>query len=183
MRTITFSFALIAFLSTAAQAQTYTVDRSHSAILFKAKHANVSYTYGMFRGFSGSLTVAGKKSQVAIEVDAGSVYTGEKKRDGHLASPDFLNAKQFPKITFNSTKVQQRGKSVVVAGKLTLHGVTKDVKLTMVHIGSGKGPDGKERIGFEGTLKIKRSAYGMTKMIPMVGDDVTLTISIEGIKQ
>ncbi len=93
--------------------------------------------------------------------------------------------KQFPKITFVSTAVAvgKDEKSLKVTGDLTLHGETKEIVINMTKTGEGKGPYGDERIGFSGRFTVKRSEFGMTTMVPQIGDDVNVLISIEGIKQ
>jgi polyisoprenoid-binding protein YceI len=179
---IVFAFALLA-LPTAASAAPYAIDASHSVVLFKAQHFGAGYTYGRFRGVSGTIDLAGKKSSVSISIDAASIYTAQRKRDGHLKSPDFLNVKQFPKITFKSTKVSKRGKIFSVTGKLTLHGVTKTITVKMAKTGEGKNKmSGKQLVGFEGTFSIDRTAYGMKKLIGPVSKKITLTIAVEAMK-
>ena len=99
-----------------------------------------------------------------------------------MKSPDFFNAKQFPTISFKSTSVKKDGDTVLnVTGDLTLHGVTKSITVPLTVVGSGKGMAGETRTGFEGTVEFKRSDFGMTGLAPVVGDDVRLIVSIEGI--
>ncbi len=168
-------------------ADVYTVDKSHSAALFKVKHVGVSYTHGRFNDVSGTITIDAANpsaSKVEIVIQAGSVDTHDEKRDAHLANPDFFDAKQFPKLTFTSTafkKIDER--TYEVAGDFTLHGVTKSLTLTVLKIGEGKDPWGGYRIGFESTFTIKRSDFGMTKMLEAAGDEVVVTFATEGIKQ
>ena len=184
-----YSLAMVLVLGTPALAQAaerYDIDADHSTVVFSCKHAGASYTKGLFRKVSGSFTFDETnpgKSAIEITIPSASIYTNHKKRDQHLQSPDFLNAKQYPTISFKSTSIKKAGKGYQVSGKLSLHGVTKNVTVAMAHVGAGKGPYGKFRRGFEGSFTIKRSDYGMTKMIGPVGDDVELTVSIEGIRK
>ena len=169
-----------------AQVESYDIDPAHSAVIFRVSHLGYSHTYGRFRKISGRIKVDKKKaanSSVAIEIDADSVYTADKKRDKHLRSPDFLNTKQFPKIAFKSTKVRKSGKTYVITGQLTLHGVTKTVTVKMKHVGEGKDPWGNYRSGFDGSLTVKRTDYGMSKMVGPAGDKIELMISIEGMRK
>lgn len=181
------SLALIAAMTAlphlASAAETYAVDAVHSAVIFKVKHAGAGYTYGRFRKISGTVVVDGNKSSVEISIDPNSIYTAQRDRDKHLKSPDFLNTKQFPTLSFKSKKVQKRGKTYVVKGDLELHGKTRGVTVRMKHTGTGKSPKGTPLIGFEGSFTIKRSDYGMSKMIPMVGDEITITIAVEGARK
>jgi len=177
-----------ALSSTAVQAaDTYTVDPVHTAALFKIKHLGVSYTYGRFNDVSGTVAFDAANpaaSKVDITIQAGSVDTFNQKRDAHLANPDFFDAKQFPVLKFVSTAFKKVDDNTFdVTGDFTLHGVTKPITIKAVKIGEGKDPWGGYRIGFESTFTIKRSDFGMTKMMEAVGDDVTVTFSTEGIKK
>ena len=108
------------------------------------------------------------------------------KRDNHLKSPDFFNAKQFPNITFESTAVKKTGAHTYrVTGKVTLHGVTKPIAVNLVRNRTGKGPMGHIHTGVDMTFKVKRSDFNMNFMQgkDMIGNDVTLMVSAEGIHE
>ena len=162
---------------------TYTVDGVHSAVIFKCKHVDTSWAFGRFNDVSGSLTFDAAKpenSKIEITIKADSVDTGNKKRDDHLNSPDFLDSKQFPTATFKSKSVAKKGdKTYAVTGDLMLHGVTKSVTIDMEHVGSNDVPQMGKVIGFFGTLVVKRGDYGVDYGQGMLGEDVTLTLSIE----
>lgn len=96
----------------------YKVDTAHSSILFKVIHFNVGYTVGMFKTFRGSIV---EGTSVEITIDASSVDSNQKKRDGHLRSPDFFNVKQFPEISFKSTKWEAREGGAQITGQLSFH--------------------------------------------------------------
>lgn len=165
----------------------YKIDESHSMVVFKVSHAGLSNTYGSFNKVNGKMTLDADatKSSVEIEVATASAFTADKKRDDHIKSPDFLNAKQFPTITFKSKSVKDVGEGKYEAtGDFTLHGETKSVTITMTHVGAGEFPMDKSfRTGFEGTLDIKRTDYGMKNMIGPVGDDIRLIIAVEAIRE
>jgi len=166
---------------------TYELDPSHSSVNFKIKHFDVSYTFGRFNKVTGSFTIDADpaKSKIAIEIDPSSVYTADKKRDDHLKSPDFFNVAQYPKATFTSTEIKAVGADYQVTGDLEIHGTKKSVSTTFQFVGSGPHPmvPGQQLIGFIGELAIKRTEFGMTNMVGAAGDDVQLTISIEGAKK
>jgi len=120
------------------------------------------------------------------------VDTGNAKRDEHLRGPDFFNAKEFPAISFKSTSLTatesdgaDAGKAYTLAGDLTLMGVTKPITVQAVKLAEGKDPWGNFRIGFDTSFKIKRSDFGMTYGVDngVVGDEVTIMLSFEGIKK
>ncbi|MHC4408618.1 MAG: YceI family protein [Planctomycetota bacterium] len=169
-----------------AQATDYRIDPSHSSVIFKISHMGVSYTYGRFNKIDGALKFAdgGDGSSIEVTVQTASVDTNDAKRDAHLKNADFFSAKEFPQITFKSKSWTKSGDGYDVTGDLTLHGVTKSVTLKVTKTGGEKkDPWGFIRIGFEGALSIKRGEFGMKKMLNMVGDDVSLMISIEAMRK
>ncbi len=181
------TLALMAFTAARpAAADNYTLDDQHTSIVFAANHFGYSYTYGMFGKYSGDFSIdmnnpsAGK---FQFSIDAASLDTKSAKRDEHLRGPDFFNVKQFPEITFQSTRIVAEGKKLNITGNLTMHGVKKRIVLPLTYVGAGKGPYGKERIGFYGSFKVKRSEFGITTFVPNVSDEITLMISFEGLKR
>ena len=167
------------------EASLYEIDTAHSMILFRAKHNNVTYNYGRFNEFTGQIMMAGigvPETMVEFEVKAASVDTGNEKRDQHLRSSDFFSAKQFPVITFKSTKViEKEGEEdmLEVTGDLELHGVKKSITVDVEITGRATGRDGESLIGFESIFTIKRSEFGMTYGIGPVSDEIRLIVSIE----
>jgi polyisoprenoid-binding protein YceI len=184
---VTLFGAALATTPAFAKPESYTIDPVHSVILFRIKHADVGYVYGRFNDFGGTLQVDEQNhagSSVKFEAKASSVDTANQKRDDHLRSPDFFNVAQFPTISFQSTAVKKvDDKTLEVAGNLTIHGVTKPVTLRMERTGVGEFPKGTVRIGFEGSVVIRRSDFGMTTMPDVVGDEVRLTLAVEATKQ
>ena len=166
-----------------AAAEAYTIDPAHSFVMFRIKHLDLGYVYGRYNEFSGSLQLDEADpaaSSVSIEVKAASVDTGVKQRDDHLRSPDFFNVEQFPTITFKSTAVKKvDDKRFDVTGDMTIHGVTKPVTVRMEKIGAGKDPWGKTRVGFEGTVELKRLEFGVAGTPDMVSDDLRLILAFE----
>ena len=167
------------------EASLYEIDTAHSMILFRAKHNGVSYNYDRFNEFTGKIVMAGigvPETMVEFEVKTASVDTGNEKRDQHLRSSDFFSAKQFPVITFKSTKViEKEGEEDVleVTGDLELHGVKKSITVDVEITGRATGRDGASLIGFESIFTIKRSEFGMTYGMEGISDDIRLIVSIE----
>jgi polyisoprenoid-binding protein YceI len=166
-------------------ANTYEIDTAHSMILFRAKHNGVSYNYGRFNEFTGELMIDEtdiSKSAVEFEVKTASVDTANEKRDQHLRSSDFFSAKQFPVITFKSTKVSMKeGKedTLEITGDLELLGVKKSITVDVEITGKAKGRQGESLMGFESVFTIKRSEFGMTFGAGVVSDDIRLIVTIE----
>jgi polyisoprenoid-binding protein YceI len=187
---LTLLTALAIYLAPASQstmeATAYKIDPVHSSVHFCIAHLGVSHTWGRFNKVSGKLSFApgGEGSSIEVSADAGSVDTNDKMRDTHLKGPDFFSAGEFGTISFKSKSWKKSGDDTFdVTGDLTMHGQTNSVTVKVKKIGEGdKGPKFGYRIGFAGELTIKRSEYGMNKMLKFVGDDVKLHIAIEAMK-
>ena len=146
-------------------AGTYTLDKSHSTVGFVVRHLMVSKVRGSFGDFEGTITVAEEPSQsgVTATIQTATVDTRDEQRDGHLKSPDFFDAAQFPTMSFASTKVVPvRGSDWKVEGDLTIRGVTKPVVLDVEFNGAGGDPYGGKRFGFSASTEIDRDEFGMT---------------------
>ena len=170
-------------------ASTYEIDTAHSMIIFRAKHKGISYNYGRFNEFTGKIMVDEtdiSKSTVEFKIKTASVDTANKKRDQHLKSPDFFSAKQFPVITFKSTKVNMKDVAedmLEVTGDLELLGVKKSITVDVAITGKGKGQQGESLIGFESVFTIKRSEFGMTYGAGAVSDHIRLIVTIEAMQK
>ncbi len=170
----------------ARAADEFAVDPMHSGVNFKISHLGLSWIHGRFDNYSGSFTLDGAdpgKSSFTLTIKTESIDTNNSKRDDHLRSPDFFNAKQFPAITFKSTAVKPAKDGYEVTGDLTLHGVTKPVTFTLLGGRKAEFPKGVQRTGFSTELVLKRSEFGMTKFGEMLGDDVHVAVSFEGTKK
>lgn len=177
--------ALLALSLPLAAADTFDVDASHSAALFSVSHLGISNTHGRFNDIAGTLTwdADSAKSAISITIKTASVDTAAEKRDQHLRSPDFFNAKQFPDLKFTSTSFTKVDDSTyTVVGEAELVGTKKPLTVTVKKVGEGKDPWGGYRIGFETSFVLKRSDFGI-KGVPGVGDDVAVTFAIEGVKK
>jgi len=173
--------------TTAVAADIYRVDPVHSAVVFRVQHLGVSDAFGRFNDATGKFKIDEEnpgKNSVEISVRTNKVDTANNKRDKHLRSPDFFNMEAHPAITFKSRKFEKTGSTTYrVSGDLTLLGVTKPLTVTATRVGSGKDPWGGYRTGFTTEFTIKRSDFGMDFLLNGVGDDVHITVSIEGIRQ
>ncbi len=166
----------------ASEAKTFAVDGGHSAVIFRIKHMDAAYFYGRFDSVSGELVVDEgdpSKSSVKITVRADSVSTGSGKRDEHVMGPDFFDAKQFPEMTFESSKVSRNGGTWRMDGELSFHGVTKKISLDFEKIGEGPGRRGGTLVGFHSTFTFNRSDWGMDFMSKGLGDELEITVSLE----
>lgn len=176
-------FALTALVAGNAAADTYAIDNAHTSAIWAVKHLGISNTYGRFNGVKGEYNFDGANSSINIEIDAASIDSNDKKRDDHLRGPDFFNVKQFPKLTFKSTKVTPAGDDYKVEGELTIHGVTKQITVDVKKIGEGDDPWGNHRTGFETSFTINRMDFGVKYMPDGLSHDVKITLALEGIKK
>jgi polyisoprenoid-binding protein YceI len=176
---------VLSMVSYAAFAASYTIDPAHTYPNFSINHLGFSTMHGRFEKTSGTLELDQAKGtgSVDIVVDMTSVNTGFKKRDDHLRGPDFFNSVEFPTMTFKSTKVEFKGKGAVVTGNLTIKGVTKAVKLDVASVNCGVHPFNKKYVcGFDATTTIKRSDFGIKYGLPAIGDEMSIQIELEAIK-
>lgn len=162
----------------------YSVDVSHSSVGFKVKHMMISTVSGNFSGFSGSYDLEkGVLKSLSGTVKTATINTGIVKRDEHLRSADFFDAVKYPELTFVMTS--HKGEKVM--GNLTMHGITKAVVMQIDMGGEIMDPWENKRSGFVLSGKVNRKDFGLNwnKAIEsggvVVGDEVKITIEIEGV--
>lgn len=170
-----------------AEPETYNIEPTHSMPRFEYSHLGYSIQLSRFDKTSGTITIDRIKrtGSVDVTIDAKSVNTGMALFNEHIQAEDLFNTAKYPTITYKSNKVKFDGDKVVsVDGDLTVKGVTKPVTLTVNSFMCMPHPMvKKEACGATATAKIKRSDFGVSKGVPYVGDEITLTIPVEAIKQ
>ena len=171
---------------------TWTVDAAHSSVEFGVKHMGIATVRGKFTEFEGTLGVGEDlaSSTARGSVKAASITTDEEQRDAHLRSPDFFNVDEYPEIMFESTRIEAiDDESSHIVGNLTMHGVTREVKLKAVVQGTDVDPWGNERVGLEVVGVLKRSDFDMKfnqalgSGNVLVGDKVNVSLDISAVKQ
>lgn len=168
MKKLLTSAAVIMMMSAGAQVK-WKVDNSHSKLGFSVTHAMVSETEGKFKVFDGTASSKTEMdftdADISFTADAASINTEDEKRDGHLKSPDFFDVAKYPTITFKSTSMKKSGKgsnTYDLEGELTMHGVTKKVKLMAIGASKTvKDPWGNIKNGFRVTGTINRKDFGL----------------------
>jgi polyisoprenoid-binding protein YceI len=182
---------LTAFIATPAWAAKFNIDPAHTNITFKVPHMVVSKVKGTFNKFEGSFDFDEKSQKldnVVVKIQADSIDTNQADRDKHLKSPDFLDVAKFTTIEFKGSKTEyDTSKPKKVQGKITIHGVTKDVTLDVDYKGAVNDPMGNRRIGFEIETKLNRKDFGLVwnKALEtggvVVGDNIDIEIEGEAI--
>lgn len=171
----------------------FVIDPTHSAVAFTVRHFALSKVRGTFDKFTGSVFIdeaTPKNSTIDVTIDVDSVDTREPKRDTHLKSPDFFDAKKFPTMTFKSTAVERGANGYRVTGDLTLHGVTKSVVLDVDPISPELSSPLKTIVrGTHASTKISRKDFGLSWNVALetggvaVSDEVTIELDLELVKR
>ena len=189
-----FTAALSALLlfTPSAFADSYDIDPEHTYIGLSARHMVIAKVQGRFTEFSGSFDfdeITKKLENTTITIDVNSLDTEVEKRDDHLRSPDFLNVKQFPNITFQQTASGvKQGNEVWVTGYLTIRDVTKEIRLEGEFLGAVKDFNGNRRAGFTAVGLINRFDYGLywNKLLELggaiVSKNIKLILEVEGVR-
>ena len=182
--------AALLVLSHANAADNYKIDPAHSSLGFSVRHMGVSNVKGHFDDFAGLLVMDnGVIKEASGTIQVKSVNTGIQQRDNHLRTSDFFDAAQYPVIAFKTKRVEKSGDQTLLIADFTMRGVTKELRLPVTLSGPVKDPQGKTRIGLEARTTVNRKDYGMQFNATMetggllVGEEVTLDINAEAIKQ
>jgi len=170
-----------------AAPETYNVDSTHTFPTFEYNHLGFTNQTHRFNKTTGTIVwdKAAKTASVDITIDAKSVDVGSALFTEHIQGEDYFDTAKYPTITFKSTSVKFVGdKPATIDGNLTIKGVTKPVTLTVTNFLTQPHPMlKKDAIGANAVTKIKRSEFNAGKNAPYVSDEVTLTLSVEAIKQ
>ncbi len=182
-------------LVSAASADTYVIDKSHTVVGFGWERAGLSRQQGRFTDVNGTIDFnpeAPEASSVEVSIRASSIQTGVDTLDRHLRSADFFDVASHPVITFKSTAViKTDDKTAQIAGDLTMLGVTKPVTLEVTWGFTGPHPlgainpqlNGRTVSVFSARGTIERSQWGLTRVIPLVSDKIQITIETEALKK
>ena len=173
--------------------ETWAIDSSHSGIHFSIRHLVIAKVRGQFSRWTGTISMPeGDLARAAVEVtiDSASIATGVADRDAHLKSADFFDVETHPEAVFRSDRIEVLAEDrLKVVGRLTLHGVTREVTLDVEAFGKTMDPWGNERIGFSARTTLQRADFGLTwnQVLEtggvVVGERVDLELEVEAVKQ
>ena len=167
------------------------IDTSHTSVEFVARHI-FTKVRGRFDEFSGSITIAEDPRDARAEatIQTASVKTFDERRDGHLRSPDFFGAEDWPVISFRSSEIEPLGNDRYrVTGDLTVRDVTRKIDLDTEFVGWGLDHYGKERATFTASTRVNREDFGLTWNVALeaggwlVGRDVDLQLEIAVVRR
>lgn len=187
MKTLALAAALALTAPAAYAADAYTLDASHSQVVFSYNHLGFSTTYGMFSGFEGEISydeADPAASSVTVSMPVKSMFTGWEQRDGHFMSGDFFGAEDDDLVTFTSTSIEVTGdNTALITGDLSMNDITKSVVLDAKLNKADTHPmAGKPWLGFDATTTLKRSDFGVGAFAPVISDEVEVMISVEAQK-
>jgi Uncharacterized conserved protein len=179
--------------ATRTATSTWKIDKTHSNIDVKVKHLMISTVRGHFREFDATIELDEanpENSHVTATIDVASIDTNVPDRDAHLRSDDFFNAEKFPKITFESTKLERHGETEFrLAGNLTIRDVTREVVLDGEFEGRLVDPWGNDRAAFSAKTEISRKEFNVRWNQALeaggvaVSDKVKISIYVEAVRQ
>lgn len=161
---------------------TYGIDTVHSQLAFGVKHLGISTVRGTFDRFAGALFVGETLADtvVTIEAEMASINSGNTMRDQHVHGAEFLDVANHPQMTFRTTSIVETATGYAMTGDLTIRGATLPATFQATYNGSAVFPvDKSTHHGFVATGTISRSAFGVSYGVPMVSDDVALTLDVQ----
>lgn len=174
----------------AAEPARYEIDPQHFSIVFSARHIGYESTWGMFLKGQGGFVYdheAKALSDLEVAIEAASVFTNDDARDGHLRSPQFLDAAAHPAITFRMTAAEPLSDTTGrIVGDLTIRGETRPVALDVTLNKIGPYPWGHNFVvGITARTTLERADWGMTYALQndLVGNEVPMIIELEAIRQ
>ncbi|MEO1292187.1 MAG: YceI family protein [Pseudomonadota bacterium] len=177
--------AAIAALPFAAIAAPWSLDKSHTSIVFTVDHLGFSTTNGVFREFDAEIDYDPENieaSSVTFTIQAASIDTFWEARDEHVRNADFLDVENHPEITFVSTGIARVDEdSAELTGDLTIRGVTNSVTFAADLKKAAPSPFNPEVqvAGFQLTGEIDRTEFGVDTFAPAVGAVIPVTIDLE----
>lgn len=182
--------ALVLAIATAAppalaQPVRYAIDHEHAWVMFRLSHLGFAQAIATFHNVTGEIHFDAQNpanSRVTASIDARTVNSGLPARDEWIRAEGQLNTAAHPAITFRSTAVtvtgENRGR---MEGLLTIRGVERPVVLEVTFNRSGVNPINRmQTIGFSATGTIRRSEFGVSAFLGPLGDEIAVTIEIEG---
>lgn len=168
-------------------------DATHSAAEFSVRHMMISSVRGKFKDINVEYEgdVEDFTSGTArVEIGTSSVETGDEQRDGHLKSDDFFNAEKYPRLVFETKKIEKsNGGRYKITGDLTIRDITKEIVVDGLYEGRAKDPWGNERIGITVNGELVREDFDLKWNTPLdnggvlVGSKVKFEVRVELLKQ
>ncbi|MEP7202192.1 MAG: YceI family protein [Ilumatobacteraceae bacterium] len=162
---------------------TYSIDPAHSQLGFAVTHLGISSLLGTFDRFTGELVVGETLANTSVMIDAemASIHSGNSMRDEQLHGANYFDdVANHPTMQFRSTSITESRGEYTLPGDLTIKGTTLPVTFHVTYNGAAVFPmDGSTRHGFTAGGAISRSAFGVSYDVPVVSDEVKLSLNVE----
>jgi polyisoprenoid-binding protein YceI len=175
------------------ESKIWNIDTAHSSVSFSVRHMVFAKVRGRVASWSGSVQLDPAdltRASATAEIDAASIDTGVADRDNHLRSADFFDVERFPKLRFESTRVERvDGERYALHGRLTIRDVTREVALDVRYGGQAKDPWGNQRAAFAATVAIDRRDFGLKWNQALeaggvlVGERVEIELEVQAVLQ
>ena len=158
---------------------TWGLDPIHSDVGFAVTYSGA----GTFRGGFKEIDAKLVDGELAGSAKVASLTIDDPQLVGHLQSPDFFDAEQFPELSFASKSIERNGDEVTIDGELTLRGVTKPVTITGTVVGPTPDAYGNQRIAFDIETTVDRRDFGLNWNMdlptgPALGNNVKITANL-----
>lgn len=188
MKNSLLSLISIMLIAIGTNAQSWEIDPNHSSIMFNAKHSGISFVNGRFMEFEATVEGGTPEdftgAKVSFTAQVGSVSTGAEGRDKHLKTADFFDMENNPTISFVSKSFTKSGDNMYkVVGDLTMRGNTREVELSVNHIGSTKTRDERNKVGFQLTGSVDRNDFGVSGASGSVAPIIEILCNVEMAEQ
>jgi polyisoprenoid-binding protein YceI len=181
--------ALARIVGVGVPANDWGFDTVRSSVRFSIRHLMAGRVRGQFTKARGTMSLDPSRpepSRLSLHIDAGSIDTGDARRDADLRSPDFLHVVRYPRLSFTGTRAKGLGGGrFAVTGTMEIRGVTRDVVLEAQYRAAARDPWGNDHLTLEAKIRIDRAAFGLNwnEVRPagelFLGDSVDLAMEIE----
>jgi polyisoprenoid-binding protein YceI len=176
----------LAAASVLAAPSTYVIDATHTDVVASWNHLGFSNPVAHFGQVDGTIVYDPDNvaaSSVEVTIPLAGLNSHVPKLDEHMRAADFFDAAKYPEISFRSTRVDSAGEGRLrVTGDLTVRDTTRPAVLDVTINKVGEHPMAKRpAAGFDATTTLKRSEFGIGKLVPAVSDDITIRITTEAV--
>ncbi len=164
------------------------IDPKHTTVEFSIRNLFFFTVEGRFTDVTGTANRDGAditRSSVEASVLASSIDTGNKRRDDHLRSKDFLDAERYPRIIFESASVE-RGTdrdTLRITGTLTIRGKSREVTLNVTEVDHSHSPHGEEVAYYGAVIEIDRFDFGIKYGRGLIGRKVKIAVYVQAVRQ
>jgi polyisoprenoid-binding protein YceI len=169
-------------------AAVWTVDPKYTTVQFSVKLLFFLTVEGRFAELSGTIIrdeADVRRSSVDVAINAASIDTGNKRRDAHLRSADFLDVKAHPEIRFKSISVEdgRDRDTLLIRANLTVRGVSRELTLNVEETDHSRSPQGDEIDYYAALIEVDRFDLGIKSFRGIIGRTLKVRIQVQAVKR